>query len=288
MPSYRFCRPDDIPLLVEAVNIAYRVHFPDEPLCSNVSFKQEIRELNLWTSSCMIAMEGKEIIGVCIGCKREKETLIYKVGVHPHYQRQGHGRHLLTSLQKKFSVLGPPRIVAEVPSDLKEANSFFRELGFAPGNRVIDYEFQETLKPLSATDFIQELSLAGLIKAGVALDSDHLPWCRSRETLMNMKDHIKIDAIVTSDRIEAFLLYHLSNRGGDQAGILEILRYWFREQEKEPQLCLILLRKLTQLHPTKIRVPKLAENDPYRSVLEDIGFQPTRQYVRYSCDARAL
>ena len=29
--------------------------------------------------------------------------------------RQGHGRHLLTSLSSKLAILGPPRMVAEVP-----------------------------------------------------------------------------------------------------------------------------------------------------------------------------
>ena len=55
MPAYRFCRTDDIPLLVNALNACYVVHFPDQVALSVADFKREIRELDVWASSCMVA-----------------------------------------------------------------------------------------------------------------------------------------------------------------------------------------------------------------------------------------
>ena len=41
-----------------------------------------------------------------------------------------HGRHLLESLGSKLAVLGPPRMVAEVPAALGDARAFFAALGW--------------------------------------------------------------------------------------------------------------------------------------------------------------
>ena len=55
MASYRFCRTDDIALLTEAVNRCYGVHFPERDAISPDDFKRDIRERNVWCSSCMLA-----------------------------------------------------------------------------------------------------------------------------------------------------------------------------------------------------------------------------------------
>ena len=82
------------------------------------AFKQSIRDLQVWCSSCMVAFSDADPIGVMIGAKRPSGTLIHKIAVHPDHRRQGHGRHLLDSLASKLAILGPPRIIAEVPETL--------------------------------------------------------------------------------------------------------------------------------------------------------------------------
>ena len=57
MPAYRFCRTDDIQLLVTTLNACYVVHFPDQMPLSVADFKREMRELDIWASSCMVASE---------------------------------------------------------------------------------------------------------------------------------------------------------------------------------------------------------------------------------------
>jgi hypothetical protein len=53
--SYRFCRTDDIGLLVDALNRCWLPYFPDEGPITPAVFKRSIRDLQVWCSSCMVA-----------------------------------------------------------------------------------------------------------------------------------------------------------------------------------------------------------------------------------------
>ena len=134
MSSYRFCRTDDVSLLVDALNRCWSPYFPDEPAMTPAAFKRSIRDLQVWCSSCMVAFSGPDPIGVLIGAKRPSGTLIHKIAVHPDHRRQGHGRHLLTSLSSKLAILGPPRMVAEVPESLAPARGLFSRKRIRPGS----------------------------------------------------------------------------------------------------------------------------------------------------------
>ena len=103
------------------------------------AFKRSIRDLQVWCSSCMVAFSGSDPIGVLVGAKRPSGTLIHKIAVHPDHRRQGHGRHLLTSLSSKLAILGPPRIVAEVPEALADACGLFSAVGYVQEALLTDY-----------------------------------------------------------------------------------------------------------------------------------------------------
>ena len=139
MSSYRFCRTDDVSLLVDALNRCWSPYFPGEPAVTPASFKRSIRDLQVWCSSCMVAFSGSDPIGVLIGAKRPSGTLIHKIAVHPDHRRQGHGRHLLTSLSSKLAILGPPRMVAEVPETLAPACELFVASGYVQEAVLTDY-----------------------------------------------------------------------------------------------------------------------------------------------------
>ena len=115
MAAYRFCRTDDIALLVDALNRCWAPYCPGEPPMTPVAFKRAIRDWQVWCSSCMVAFSGPAPVGVLIGAKRPSGTLVRQIAVHPDHRRHGHGRHLLASLGSKLSILGPPRLVAEIP-----------------------------------------------------------------------------------------------------------------------------------------------------------------------------
>jgi ribosomal protein S18 acetylase RimI-like enzyme len=130
MVAYRFCRPDDIPLLVAAVNRCYGAHFPAASPWTVDAFRREMREAQLWPSNCMVATAGDEPVAVVLGTKAADEVRVRSIAVAPGHQRQGHGRHLLESLGSKLAVLGPPRLVADVPASLADALAFFSALGW--------------------------------------------------------------------------------------------------------------------------------------------------------------
>ncbi len=277
MPSYRFCRPDDIPLLVKAVNEVYNVHFPEEPECTLSSFKDEVRELNLWSSSCMIALEGKQIIGVCIGCKREQETLIYKVGVHPDFQRQGHGRHLLTSLRQKLSVLGPKKIVVEVPEDNKLANNFFISLGYKESASYADFQLQREFPLLQHTEIVQEITYDQLLEQGVIKNSEHVSWLQQSQTLLNLKKKLFGLAVVSVDGIEAYILYIDKLDLGEAT----IFSFGCNSKQNPESLLHTLLCGFNAKKGAKIHFPKVSLKESWYDSLGNLKFQLSRKYVQY-------
>jgi GNAT superfamily N-acetyltransferase len=109
-------------------------------------FKRSIRDLQVWCSSCMVAFSGTDPIGVRIGAKRPSSTLVHKIAVHPDHWRQGHGRHRLASLGSKLAILGPPRIIAEIPETLAPACALFSACGYVQEARLTDYVLQHEEK----------------------------------------------------------------------------------------------------------------------------------------------
>src|SRR5262245_9487667 len=193
MSAYRFCRTDDIGLLVDALNRCWAPHFPDEPPMTAATFKRSIRDLQVWCSSCMVAFAGADPIGVLIGAKRTSGTLIHKIAVHPDHLRQGHGRHLLASLGSKLAILGPPRIVAEVPETFGAACALFGASGYVEEAVLTDYVLEEKgeTNVASRMGFAIPVSVDDLEANGLLDDGyPQTPWERSVETLRARKEEI--------------------------------------------------------------------------------------------------
>src|SRR5262245_23453358 len=148
----------------------------------------------------MVAFSGSDPIGVLIGAKRPSGTLIHKIAVHPDHLRQGHGRHLLTSLSSKLAILGPPRVVAEVPEALTAACALFGACGYADEAALTDYvcELEHRRAEESAGNLVIPVSVEDLAANGL-LDEGHpkVCWQRSVETLTARKGEIAGIALVT-------------------------------------------------------------------------------------------
>ena len=209
MSGYRFCRTDDIGLLVDALNRCWAPHFPDELLMTPAAFKRSIRDLQVWCSSCMVAFAGPDPIGVLIGAKRPSATLVHRIAVHPDHLRQGHGRHLLTSLGSKLAILGPPRIVAEVPERIAPACALFHSSGYVQETVLTDYVLrgEEHLEGEIAGRFVIPVTVDDLDANGLLVDADSpVCWARSVETLTARKDEIA-GLAVADERIEGYVLH---------------------------------------------------------------------------------
>lgn len=282
MPAYRFCRSDDIALLTDALNACYVVHVPDQDPLSTADFKREIRELNVWSSSCMVASADRGPIAVLTGAKRERETLIHRIGVHPDFQRQGHARHLLESLSQKLAVLGPPGLVAEVPEDLTDVCRLFEALGYQAEQRFADFTLHEPLAPPPSAGGVSPASLDDLLRYEALDPSVSRSWERAIETLQNRKDQIQGLAIASDTRVEACVLFRdlpgsshreivglggamqQGDRGADAWVLLEIV-----------------IRVACQAGSMTVTIPKVSSQEIAWDRLESLGFHRERTYTRY-------
>ena len=178
------------------------------------AFKRSIRDLQVWCSSCMVAFSGSDPIGVLIGAKRPSGTLVHKIAVHPDHRRQGHGRHLLASLGSKLAILGPPRIIAEVPETLAPACGLFSASGYVQEALLTDYVLEgpalsERSGAARVEGFVIPVTVDDLAANGLLGEAHpQVCWERSVETLTARKDEIAGLAVASDERIEAYILIY--------------------------------------------------------------------------------
>jgi GNAT superfamily N-acetyltransferase len=289
--SYRFCRSDDIGLLVDALNRCWSPYFPDQPTVTPAAFKRSIRDLQVWCSSCMVAFSGADPIGVLIGAKRPSATLIHRIAVHPDHRRQGHGRHLLDSLGSKLAILGPPRIVAEVPELLADASGLFRASGYVQEALLTDYVLQREADPSVARGgtalsergngtrvegYVIPVTVDDLAANGLLADDyPETCWERSVETLTARKEEVVGLAIASDERIEASLLYMKDGAGGE----IIFLRSFVEDDGAG------LKQLLSRLSPGTYRFSKVHPLEISNESLETLGFRPAARHCLYAATA---
>jgi len=281
MSAYRFCRTDDIGLLVDALNRCWAPYVPDEPPMTPAAFKRSIRDLQVWCSSCMVAFQGSDPIGVLIGAKRSSGTLVHRVAVHPDHRRQGHGRHLLDSLGSKLAILGPARIVAEVPETSDALCGLFGASGYVPEAVLTDYVRQgeqgESDGARLEGTFVIPVTVDDLAANGlVGEDRPQTCWERSVETLMARKHEIAGLAVASDDRIEAWLLH---SSDGEVVSVGTFV-------EDHGARLKQLFACLRTAGMRSFRIPKVHAAEMSHGLLKTLGFQPAGVYRLYAATAR--
>lgn len=305
MTAYRFCRSDDIALLVDALNRCWSPYFPDEPSMTPAAFKRSIRDLQVWCSNCMVVFSGSDPIGVLIGAKRPSGTFVHKIAVHPDHRRQGHGRHMLASLGSKLAILGPPRIVAEVPETFAPACELFSASGYVQEGLLTDYVLQrEENDPPAAVGmfddqdgrFVIPVTVDDLAANGLLGEAHpQLCWKRSVETLTAMKNDIAGLAVASDERIEAYLLYYMkcgvgpeeNAEGGPRpsAQTAEIVSLRTFIEDGGARLRQLLFRLLAKGMGT-FRFPKVHPAEISEEFLETLGFRAAAAHRLYAATAR--
>ncbi len=288
MPAYRFCRSDDIALLAGALNRCWDPYFPGEPPTTPAVFKQSIRDLQVWCSSCMVAFSGPDPISVLIGAKRPSGTLVHKIAVHPDHRRQGHGRHLLTSLGSKLAILGPPRIVTEIPETLGPACELFSASGYVEEARLTDYVWEPEAEAGDGRReagsgelegrFVIPVTVDDLAANGLLEESPQVSWKRSVETVIARKGDIEGLAVASDERIEAYVLY-----AGGGAEIVS-LRSFVDDGGARLRRLLAGLRAQGM---DAFRLPKVHPAEFSQAFMEGLGFRPTGGHVLYASTARS-
>ena len=298
MSSYRFCRTDDIGLLVDALNRCWLPYFPDQPAVTPAAFKRSIRDLQVWCSSCMVAFSGSDTIGVLIGAKRPSGTLVHKIAVHPDHRRQGHGRHLLGSLGSKLAILGPPRIVAEVPETLAPACELFRATGYVQEALLTDYVLErpalsEQGDATRVEGFVIPVTVDDLAANGLLGEAPPSPsasarqvhpqvcWERSVETLTARKNDIAGLAVASDERIEAYVLYATR-----ETGETEIVSLRSFVEDGGARLKRLLAQLCAQGMET-FRFSKVHPAEISKEQLKTLGFSAFGGHLLYAARARS-
>jgi GNAT superfamily N-acetyltransferase len=281
MAAYRFCRTDDIELLVGALNRCWSPYFPDEPPMTAAAFKRSIRDLQVWCSSCMVAFSGADPIGVLIGAKRPSGTLVHKIAVHPDHRRQGHGRHLLASLGSKLAILGPPRIAAEVPETLTAACELFTASGYVQEAVLTDNVLNRDVDPSARAGLLIPVNVDDLVANGLLGETDlQVCWERSIETLSARKDEIAGFAVASDERIEAFVLYMKRDLAAEIVSLRSVV----------DDGGVHLIQLLAHLRAQGMRTLSLRKVHPAeisRELLETLGFRPAGAHLLHATKARS-
>ena len=270
MASYRFCRSDDLGLLVEAHEACYRPHFPGSPPLAVDDLKRAAREIDFWTSSCMVAAEGSVPVAVLLACKRDSETLVWRIGVHPDHRRCGHARHLLTSLSAKLAILGPPRMLAEVPAELSPARELFGACGWRSEVEYTDFLRRAGGPTGSPSNLVIPITLDELFDNGELGGELRRPWERTRRALAQRGDAIRGLAVVSTERIESWLLFDEIAETGERRIVAVGGR---AEPERADVWRDLLLRQLSDHGSRGVRYPRVHPDELSREALGRIGFE---------------
>ncbi len=255
------------------------------------SFKRSIRDLQVWCSNCMVASSGSDPIGVMIGAKRTSGTLVHKIAVHPDHCRQGYGRHLLASLSSKLAILGPPRMIAEVPETLAATCGLFSASGYVQEALLTDYVLErpalsERGNAARVEGFVIPVTVDDLAANGLLGEADpQVCWQRSVETLTARKDDIAGLAVASDERIEAYLLYVEPVEGTEVAGT-EIVSLRSFIEDGGARLKQLLSQLYAQGTRT-LRFPKVHPAEISTELLEMLGFRPAGGHRLYAARARS-
>jgi hypothetical protein len=237
--------------------------------------KRWIRDLDLWCSSCMIARDDTgDLVGVLLGCKRAAETFVLALGVHPDHLQRGHGRHLLASLSSKLAILGPPRVVAEVPADDARACAFFESCGYVAEARLQDFTLDPAaVPPRLVPELVQPVTVDELLAAAAGTAR---PWARAPEALRRRHD-LQGLAIPSPDRLEAWLLWRGEEGGCEVLGL--------GAAPGSEALLSRLLGHVAAQCPDGLALPRLTAEELPGAARRALGLRAGREYVRYAAAA---
>ena len=246
------------------------------------AFKRTIRDLQVWCSSCMVAFSGPDPIGVLIGGKRPSGTLVHKIAVHPDHRRQGHGRHLLESLRSKLAILGPPRMIAEIPETFTATCGLFSASGYVQEARLTDYVWHGEESNAREVGFVIPVTVDDLAANGLLGTADpEVCWERSVETLTARKDEITGLGVASDERIEACVLY--AERGAERTEILSLRSFVEDGGARLAQL----LSQLRVRGSGNLCFPKVHPAEISKDRLESLGFRAAGGHLLYAMTARS-
>ncbi len=277
-------------LLVAAYESCRGPEDVEAPPLDRARFKELVRELDLWCSSCMVALEGREPVGVLLGAKRTEATLVYGLRVHPVHRRRGHGRHLLSSLGQKVAILGPPRLVAEVPAERRAAHDLFSACGWVVETRLTDWRREgshPTEQRAPVREAVAPIALGELIRGGrltpaSPADGGVRCWQRDLSTLLKLEEKLLGLGFHSAERLEAWLLYR------NDPTACEVFAAGFAPGDLGRLGLGVLVQELArEAGGAPILACRAAPEEVDPELLAALGFHPGREHLLFATQARA-
>ena len=275
-------------LLAEACERCRGPEDEGEPRLDRDGVRALVREIDLWCSSCLVALEGSAPVGVLLGAKRVESTLVHALRVHPEHRRRGHGRHLLVSLGQKLAILGPPKLVAEVPAARTAARTLFASCGWREAGTQVDWlrpartaAAPEPTPPAAAIGpiGIDEARGSALLEGGTG------SWRRDPAGLGKEGDRAVGVGFSSPDRLEALLFYRPARIPG---GAWELLLARRAASELGRTALRLLFAELDRrAEGAALRFERVAPEEVDSALLGELGFAPGAEHVRYAAEAKA-
>jgi ribosomal protein S18 acetylase RimI-like enzyme len=129
--SIRVCRLEDIEVVLELWRQA-------DTTPSVTDTADDLRRVvTASTAHVLVAEVGGRVIGSIMGTFDGWRGNIYRLAVHPDYQRQGVASALVVEVEKRLTRQGAKRITALVEKDHSWAMTFWEAVGYRVDERIV-------------------------------------------------------------------------------------------------------------------------------------------------------
>ncbi|HEY5867468.1 MAG TPA: N-acetyltransferase [Candidatus Tectomicrobia bacterium] len=268
MPSYRFCRPDDLALIIKAMNACYLMHYPEAPAMTEERFKEHMTLFQVRPGNCMVALERQQPVGVVVSTKRDYGVWIQALGCQPAFQRRGIASQLLEALVRKIAIQRAPLVTVDVPTTNIPARRFFEAVNFTVHGRYMSY--QGFLTGITGSPgSIEEVSPPDLLPYYAPFHTTPACWERNAASLAGYGTLPQGYAYYAQGTLHGYLI-HRDNT---------ILDLALAPQADAEQTSAALLGRMYAAGCTHATLAKVPEGEPISPVLTRLGFTPTAEYL---------
>ena len=267
MPSYRFCRPDDLALIVRAINQCCRIHEIGMPEMTEERLKAHMTLFAVRPGNCMVALERQQPVAAIISTRREAGAWIQTLGCQPEFQRRGIASQLVEALVRKIAIQRTEDITVDVPEDNAAALNFFRSVGFEERGRLVTLEGEPEGVSDPSGEVVQ-VPAAELLDSYEAFHAVPACWERSADSLAGYGELVQGYAYRENGAMQGYLL----NQGST------ILDLACAPETDAARVCAVLLGRLSAAGVSRATFPKLNAADPLLDILQQRGLKPVRSY----------
>lgn len=265
MPSYRFCRPDDLELIVRAINQCCRIHEPDTPAMTEERLKAHMTLFAVRPGNCMVALDRNQPVAAVISARREGEAWIQTLGCQPAFQRRGIASQLVEALVRKIAIQRTEDIAVDVPEDNEAALQFFQSVGFEERGGLVTMEGQRVRSGGASGEAVRAPAL-DLLQDYETFHASTPCWERSADSLAGYGELLHGYAYRDNGTAQGYLLYQDTTifdlacaPGADAA-----------------RVATVLLNQLPAGLP--LTFAKVGVNDPLAGILHQQGLQPVQRF----------